>query len=297
MREKIISAALAVALAFGITACGGSENTEMSTTSQATTAAITTATTTLPSTTAATAPATTEKATTTKKPTTARKVTTTKKVTTAKATTTEKQTEKEKDYRKEEKTFTEELRYGVICTKTVIRYYETLDDGSEVLAEEKVTAKVINRLRYSAAYEDLLPAAKENSKTYRDYIEKILEITNGYRAEGGIEPLELDERLVEIACVRAEELAWSALHEHTRPGLKSFNTVFKEGGIEKGFVGENIGWGFKTPESVCQAWKDSETHYENIMNPDFVKVGFGVAPDPEKEGTYCWAQHFWDGEE
>ncbi len=289
---------LAVALAIGVSACDGGENTAQ-TTAQTTTEVPTTVTTTeTPTTTTTTeAPTTTQKATTTKKVTTTRKPTTTKKVTTTQAPTTEEENKEYKDYRREEDTFTEALRYGVSRTRTVVRYYETLEDGTEVLVEEKVRAQVFNRVGYSAGYEDLLPAAKENSKTYRDYIEKILEITNGYRAEGGVEPLKLDDRLIEIASARAEELAWSALHEHYRPGFKSFNTIFKEGGISKGVVGENLGWGFETPEAVCKAWKESKTHYENLMNPDFVLVGFGVAPDPEKEGKYCWVQHFWDGKE
>ena len=122
-----------------------------------------------------------------------------------------------------------------------------------------------------------------------------LEITNGFRAEGGIEPLELDDKLIEIASVRAEELAWSAVYSHTRPNMRSFSSVFKDGGLTTGAVGENIGWGFGTPEEVCQAWRESETHYENIMNPKFKKVGFGVAADPDKDAKFCWVQHFWDG--
>lgn len=297
MKKKIISAALAVVLASGMTACGKTQSTEPTTTTEAQATVATTAATTLPTTTTTTqAPTTTQKPTTTKKVTTTKKPTTTKKVTTTQPTTAKPTTEK-KELRKEDDTFTEELKYGVIRTRTVTRYYEALTDGTEVLVEEEVKAEVFNRLGYSASYAELLPAAQENSKTYRDYIEKILEITNAYRAEGGVAPLELDEKLIEIASVRAEELAWSALHEHTRPGLKSFDTVFKEGGVEKGRVGENIGWGYPTPEKVCEAWKNSETHYENLMNPDFVKVGFGVAADPDVDGKLCWVQHFWDGKE
>jgi uncharacterized protein YkwD len=77
--------------------------------------------------------------------------------------------------------------------------------------------------------------------------------------------------------------------------MKKFGSIFKEGGISTGNIGENLGMGYSTPEEVCQAWKDSPTHYENIMNPKFVKVGFGVAKDPDKDRKLCWVQHFWDG--
>lgn len=231
-------------------------------------------------------------------PTTKRETTTKKVTTTKKATTTKKETTTElskEDLIVDEDVKTEYLKYGVIRTQTMTRYYQKLADGSEILVAEEVRNDVFNRIGYNASYAELLPSAKENAVTYRDYIEKILEITNRYRAEGGLAPLELDEKLIEIASVRAEELAWSAVHSHTRPNMRNFTTIFKDGGLNAGSVGENIGWGYNTPEEVCKAWRESESHYANIMNPNFKKVGFGVAKDPDKDSKLCWVQHFWDG--
>ena len=71
-----------------------------------------------------------------------------------------------------------------------------------------------------------------------------------------------------------------------------FSTLLREAGISDGIVGENIGWGYETAESVCDAWKKSQSHYENIMNPEFVKIGIGVAADPDPDGKLCWTQIF-----
>lgn len=294
MKKTVIAAIIAAVTLSGLASCSVTEIKEP-VIPTSTVTETQTETTTLPETTAETTSepttvTTTAAPTTTKKPTTTQKVTTTKKETTTKAPETSRA-----DLIEDSEVKTEYLKYGVIRTQTLVKYYEKLEDGSKILVDEEVRNDVFNRMGYYASYADLLPSAKENRETYRDYIEKILEITNGYRAEKGIAPLELDETLVEIANVRAEELAWSAVHSHTRPNMKQFSSIFKEGGISKGSVGENIGWGYATPEEVCRAWKDSPTHYENIMNPNFVKVGFGVAKDPDKDSKLCWVQHFWDG--
>lgn len=183
------------------------------------------------------------------------------------------------------------LKYGVVMHKYKTIYYQMID-GEEVIYNTEVTDYHVNRLRYSATYEELLPSARENRETYRSYINKNLKIINEYRAEEGIAPLKLNEELTIMACARAEEIAWSGEHSHTRPNGSSCFTIFKEAGFNEGTAGENLGYGFWTPEEVCEAWKDSRTHYENLMNPKFVEIGIGVAADPDEKGKLCWVNHF-----
>ncbi len=302
MFKKIISAATALLLATGLTACNSkvTQNAETTTAAPEATTAEYTVTTTLPVTTTALVTTTTEVATTL--------VTTTKKVTTTKATTTKRvvtttekaETTKAKEsstesdngkYRSEETSELVALKYGVTAYRVVTSYYKLLADGSEEIADQKISG-VYNRVGYSAAYAELLPAAKENREKYADMINEVLEIINGYRAEKGIAPLKINEKLMDISGARAEEIAWSGVHSHTRPNGKRWTSLIKDGGIETGRAGENIGWGFATAADVCQAWKDSESHYENLMDPNFTETGIGVAADPDSERKLCWAQHF-----
>lgn len=298
MHRKIISASLAILIAAGLTACGTKQQEAPSTTAATTAPTTAASTTAAPATTEAITTTTTTAPTTTKKVTTTAKPTTTKAVTTTKAETTEAATEQTTlpltdFHRTEEDAYTEKLKYGVIRSRAVTRYFAQLEDGTEVVAKEDFV-DVYTRLGYSAGYAELLPAAKDNREKYREMIDEILSIINSYRAEGGLEPLELDEKLTEIACARAEEIAWSGRHSHTRPNGKYFQSLIKEAGIESGFVGENIGWGYTTARDVCEAWKASKTHYENIMNPDFKKTGIGIAADPDPDGNLCWANLFID---
>ncbi len=70
------------------------------------------------------------------------------------------------------------------------------------------------------------------------------------------------------------------------------STILKDAGFDEGYAGENIGWGYETAADVCDAWKNSETHLKNILDPDFKKIGIGVAADPDPDGKLCWTQIF-----
>ena len=265
--------------------------TTTETTTQATTVSPTT---TKKPTTSAKPVTTTKKPTVTAKPTTTKPSTTavtTTAVTTTKPTTTSPYTYIEYD-RKEEKNENLELKYGVFVSRAITTYYEKLDDGSEVVIDTRVS-EVFNRMGYAASYADLLPAVKENREKYADMINKVLEIINGYRAEKGIAPLKLNENLMNTAGARAEEIAWSGIHSHTRPTFTKWSSILADAGVSTGYAGENIGRGYDTAEAVCLAWKNSETHYKNIMNPDFTETGIGIAADPDTYYKLCWAQHFW----
>lgn len=299
MKKRIIAASLAVIMAASFYACD-SKKDKTATESDAETVS-STVTEAAPTTTTTTAPVTTTVPTT--KPTTTKKiVTTTKKiVTTVKEviTTTEPTTVftliRNPKRRIERISDDTELKYGVYHIKNIAIHYEELEDGTEVVVKEEVTADYIDRTLYMATYDDLLPAAKENRETYRKQINEVLKIVNGYRAEGGLDPLKLNEDLTIIANVRAEELAWSGNHSHTRPNMLDCFSLMRNHGFERGTAGENIGWGFQTAKEVCEAWKASETHYENIMNPKFTEIGIGVAKDPLEGAHLCWSQYFYEG--
>ena len=298
MKKRIVSAALAVLMLSAVTACAGAKQadappvTTAATTVQAPTAA-------LPSTTRE-QPSTTARAVTTVIETVTEIITTTKNLTTTKATTTAVPTttlplfdeNKPLDYyKKVEKAFREDLKYGVFRRRSITSYIETLTDGTELTVKEEIS-EYYNRLFYSADFDDLLPAAKENMELYSDSIGTVLGIINGYRKKNGVSPLVLSNELTEIACARAEEIAWSGEHSHRRPNGRTCFTILKDAGINEGYAGENIGWGYDTAQEVCEAWKNSETHLKNILDPDFVEIGIGVAADPDPDGKLCWAQIF-----
>ncbi|MBR4727791.1 MAG: CAP domain-containing protein [Clostridia bacterium] len=295
----LVAAILLTAAACGTRTADVPAETEPTATTAATTVPTTTAapTTTEPTTTTTTEPPTTT--TTTEPPTT---TTTKAPAKTAKTptyapslTTREPEDEHDGTYivSRSSNSETYDLKYGVRLRRTVTEIYHVYADGTRVLADTEIYESYPRR-DYHATYDELLPAARANQNTYADQIEEVLRITNSYRKAAGLPALKLSNKLCEQASVRAEEIAWSGDHDHYRPNGRYFSSIFKENGYEEGLAGENLGWGYKTPKGVCEAWKASTTHYENIVNPRFNYIGIGVAADPNPDGNLCWVQHFYE---
>lgn len=293
MRRKIISAIAVFCVIMTTAGCSVKIKTDIPEAKPSTTEAAAETTT---AETTTEAPTTTEASSTKIAEVTEKKAETTTKKVTEKVTKKTKTQEKDLSeygssvkYKEETET---EKKYGVIVTKTFKVAYRVLKGGEkETLDETLISADTI-RVGYNASYEDLLPAARKHESQYSSYAERVVEIINGWRRDAGLKSLKISSSLTEIANVRAEEVAWSGKHGHYRPNGKYFSSIFKESGYTTGVVGENLGWGYATPESVCQAWKESPTHYENIMKPEFTRIGVGVAPDADPTRNYVWVQHF-----
>ena len=110
--------------------------------------------------------------------------------------------------------------------------------------------------------------------TEADYIE-ILELVNEYRAENGIEPLELNNTLNALALIRAKEasIKWS----HERPNGTRYYSVFTDYNITwASYVGENLGCKFTNASEIMEAWIASDSHRANLLDDKFNDVGMAI---------------------
>ncbi len=98
-----------------------------------------------------------------------------------------------------------------------------------------------------------------------EYEQRVFEMLNAYRVENGVDPLMQLPSIVNAAAIRGAEQAVS--YTHTRPNGLPFTSVL-------GYArAENLAMGNPTPESVMEAWKKSPGHNENMLRPQFSKVG------------------------
>lgn len=109
-------------------------------------------------------------------------------------------------------------------------------------------------------------------------------LVNEERRQKGLPALSLDQELCANAAVRARETVGT--FSHTRPNGSSFSTAVT---IPWSTVGENIAYGYPSPQDVMTGWMNSTGHRENILNASFTKIGIGVA---ESGGTLYWVQLF-----
>lgn len=99
----------------------------------------------------------------------------------------------------------------------------------------------------------------------------LLALTNSVRSSQGVGALSIDSRLNSVAQAWAVQLAQNGVLSHNA-SLPSQVTGWKT-------LGENVGVG-GTVDAVHAGFVASPTHYENLVDPAFTKVGFGfVRPD------------------
>jgi hypothetical protein len=63
---------------------------------------------------------------------------------------------------------------------------------------------------------------------------------------------------------------------HYCPNGRSPWEFFKDAGYGFVFAGENLAEGFVNINNVMEAWMNSKTHRENLLNSSFNEVGFGI---------------------
>ena len=116
---------------------------------------------------------------------------------------------------------------------------------------------------------------------------EVLRLVNRERAKVGAEPLTFAKDLTASAYVRAVELPTK--FSHTRPnGTKCFTAMPTRGHI----LGENLAGGQTSPKQVVQAWMDSKTHRENILNPKYTELGVVYYYQANSKYKHYWVQHF-----
>lgn len=120
------------------------------------------------------------------------------------------------------------------------------------------------------------------------FASQVLKLVNVERVKGGLHELTMSSVLVAPANRRAEEI--KTQFSHTRPNGTQWSTVLDEFNVSVRTAGENLAYGYNTPEAVVTGWMNSPGHRANIMNANFNKIGVGVYKD--SNGTVYATQIF-----
>ena len=128
---------------------------------------------------------------------------------------------------------------------------------------------------------------KTTSEVPPNFAQEVLELVNYEREKEHLTPLKLSGSLSHYAQIRAKEI--TKKFSHTRPsGYNCFTVIPKPYKM----VGENIAAGQRSAKEVVEAWMNSPSHRENIMNPKFRELGMGYLYLPDSKYKHYWAQIF-----
>lgn len=133
-----------------------------------------------------------------------------------------------------------------------------------------------------------------------DFVQRVFNLTNQYRAANGVAPLQLNLELNAAALNQSQDMALQDYFSHTGLNGSTPASRMNQVGYTSSYYGENIAAGDTTPEEVVQAWIDSPDHRANLLNPSFTQVGIGyyyLANDTGINNYYSyWTQDFGSGD-
>lgn len=135
-----------------------------------------------------------------------------------------------------------------------------------------------------------VPAIEPAGPTIGELMTSVIEHTNKERVRVGVARLVENDRLVMIAQEMAEDLAKSGRLSHTDSRGRGLSKRVDAGGYTWAMIGENVAYGYESPQAVVQGWIKSPGHYENLVNGQFTEIGIGVTTD--NKGRIFWAQVF-----
>jgi uncharacterized protein YkwD len=127
------------------------------------------------------------------------------------------------------------------------------------------------------------------------YADQVLALVNQRRAALGLTALVVSPTLTKSASWKSLHMARYAYMTHDDPAPPVARTTadrLQTCGYPIGSVGwgENIAYGYATPDAVMTAWLNSSGHRANIENASYRAIGIGVARN--SAGTYYWTQNF-----
>ncbi len=103
----------------------------------------------------------------------------------------------------------------------------------------------------------------------------LLKMVNNARNERGVQSLEIDLRLVEVAREKAEDIVTNKYFDHISPTYGSPFDMMKESNIGYLLAGENLAEA-RTVSRGFQELMNSPEHSRNILEPKYDKVGIGI---------------------
>ena len=130
------------------------------------------------------------------------------------------------------------------------------------------------------------PAQTDVAAAKQDIIDR----ADALRRTKGVAALRVNDRLMQAAQVRANEMATHTVYSHTRPDGRKFNTA-----TDCPYMAENIhriaDWVLSDQtlaERAVADWYASTVHHKNMVNPKLSEIGVGLARGVNDTGDPCW---------
>jgi hypothetical protein len=104
---------------------------------------------------------------------------------------------------------------------------------------------------------------------------EILSIVNAVRQENNLSPLRLQPTLSQAAEAKANAMIATNSWSHNTPTQTPWDFI-DQTGYTYAIAGENLAKDFTDPKAVVEAWLNSPSHRENLLNGEYTETGVAV---------------------
>lgn len=122
---------------------------------------------------------------------------------------------------------------------------------------------------------DIIVIEERSDIKLKDEELEILNLINQYRKENGLAELKPYLQLQKVAKIKAEDIVSNEYFSHTSPTYGTPFELMLDNGVEYKIAGENLA-GNISPERAVEAWINSTSHRDNILNEKFQYTGICV---------------------
>ncbi|MFI9804543.1 CAP domain-containing protein [Streptomyces sp. NPDC052301] len=134
------------------------------------------------------------------------------------------------------------------------------------------------------------PSTPKATATASGVTARIVQLVNAERAKVGCPALTVNAKLTEAAQAHSADMAAHQNMSHTGSDGSSPGDRITGAGYAWSSYGENVAYGYATPDAVMAGWMSSPGHRANILNCSFKEIGVGLA----QPNSY-WTQDFGTG--
>ena len=125
-----------------------------------------------------------------------------------------------------------------------------------------------------------------------ELIKEVVRLTNIEREEAGLQPLKLNNQLVDAAQDHSNDMARDDFFSHTGADGSSASDRVRASGYQYSTTGENIAAGQTTAAEVVRGWMNSPGHRANILNGNYTEIGVGYEYLQNDTGSVNY-NHYW----
>ncbi|MFD9970699.1 CAP domain-containing protein [Streptomyces sp. NPDC059011] len=131
------------------------------------------------------------------------------------------------------------------------------------------------------------PSTPASSAPASGDVARVVELVNSERSKAGCSPVKVNAKLTKAAQDHSKDMAAHRNMSHTGSDGSDPGARITRAGYNWSTYGENVAYGYETPEKVMAGWMSSPGHKKNILNCEFKEIGVGLA----QPGNY-WTQDF-----